>query len=572
MNIDHNDINYYRPNETSPMIVNPDKGSLKSTEAADRTNPPDLKVTGVTEAGIGQDSEFTLTERNDNAIGDRTQPAVHFHLQSVKEIAPNEVFSLTIRNIEVPGKEGEERTGKLLVQHDANEGNWVKTAAQGRVSIPLSANPESTHVAYPAESSSDYLKKLLPQKASLLKYAVRGKGGTPINAGIRNNLELLVTNPHPKKSVYVAHLALLAKVGVGQDSLCSVQAAKEVEIRLNTSTNKGFRVKNNKQVAAALMEQRKQGKTWTIIGEVSSEIGHKPPRYTKLEPGKSFTFAVPGVKVSPTSGEAPFMVLEYSSLDETKKITYTEHRQIEGKFTKMGAGFFFDYLSTDQPEIQKGNKARLVWSAENVKKYKVYSTEKEGEPEGGLDIKPGDQDKDTGQLNESTVYLLEAFSREGISFTRQTVAAVHEPSSTFRHVAVKGELNLNQTAYRNPIKITYDSNTDSWQEKEIVKPSPTSTSHEGDRFVVVGISEDKLTYTAEGKSPSFDLFLRSSSGDSPAGTLFVDPLTRNTVGLRLPPETTLIAKANVTTNKSIKVTLIAITTDPRTLPPFPYRK
>ncbi|MFE0062922.1 hypothetical protein [Streptomyces sp. NPDC059003] len=559
MNIDHNDVNFYRPNEASPMIVNPDGDSLKKTDAEDRTKPP---LRWDVEAGVGHDTTFSQSQlHNDNRIGDRTQSAVHFHLQSDRDIEPGEVLSLTISNIHVYGKKGEERTGKLLVQHDANDQDWPQTAAQGRVAVPLSADPEKSRVEYPANSGASMLKPL-PQ-ASLLTYAIKGQDGKPINAGVKNNLEFVATNPPDRNTAYVAYLALLAKVGDGQESIC-----REKDLNgIKQFPDKGnrFRKGNKAQIKEAEKKEREKG--WRLIAQFESYVKGKVHPYAELKPGESFSFKLNDILVSPTSGVAPLLVFEYALQDSKKKIDYKESpgRNDAGRFTKMGAGFFFDYLSTDQPEVEKGNRARLIWSAENVKKYVVHAEEE-------LHIEAGEHAKDTKALTEATAYLLEAFSQEDLSFTRQTVAAIHDPTSTFCNVTVEQSLDLNHTAYSKPITIVYTSNEQG--DKEILGRAPTG-SHEGDRFVVVGISKVN-EYTPEaGKKPGLGLFVVSPGGGStPAGTLYADPQAHSPVGLRLPAEATLSAKPNkdVGQKHTLAVEISAIATTPRILPPPPPKK
>ncbi|MCX4678565.1 hypothetical protein OG413_25205 [Streptomyces sp. NBC_01433] len=552
MNIDHNDVNYYRPNELSPILVNPDGDTPKKTEAEDRTIPP-LKWS--VEAGVGHDTTFSKSALcNDNKIGDRNQPAVYVHLQSDTELEPGEVLSLTISGLHVHGKKREERTGRLLVQHDANDQDWPQTAAQGRVALPLSADPEKTRVEYPVNSGADMLKPL-PQ-TSLLTYSLKGEGGKPITAGVKNNLEFVATNPEPPggKSAWVAYLAVLAKAGDGQESICrekDLNAIKPVPA-------KGFRTNTKAEVERAAKSEREKG--WRLVAQFESYIRSRVYPYAELKPGESLSFKLKDVMVSPTSGEAPLLVFEYALRDGRTKVNYkgSPSRNEAGRFTKLGAGFFFDYLSTDQPEIEKGHRGRLIWSAENVKKYVVHAEET-------LTIEPGEHAKDTKELSEATAYLLEAFSQEDLSFTRQTVAAVHDPSSTFHNVTVKQDLGLHQTAYTKPVTIVYTSNDKG--DATVLKPAPVD-GHEGDRFVVVGIGNVKLYTPETGRNPGLDLFLLPG-GTTSVGTLYADPRAQRAVGLRVPATTTLVARPNkdVGQKSTLEVEIVAAVTTPRILPP-----
>ncbi|MEW2581215.1 hypothetical protein [Streptomyces syringium] len=560
MPVDHNDVNFYRPNEASPIIVNPDGDTPKSTEAEDRTKPTSL--TWSVEAGVGRDTTFSQSRlQNDNKIGDRNQPAVYFHLQSDRALEPGEVVSLAVNNIEVYGTEGEERMGKLLVQHDANDQDWPQTAAQGRIGLPLSANPEKSVVEYPTNSGADLFKPM--QQTSLLTYSITGESGKPITAGVENNLEFVATNPEPDKgkSVWVAFLALLAKADGGQESLCLEKDLKAITAVPPTApAAKKFRTRSKKEVDE---EARKQA-GWQLIAGFESYVNEKVTPYVQLKPGESVSFKLKNVVVSPTSGVAPFLVIEYAVSEATGTIDYKKSPRLNssGRFTKMGASFFFDYLSTDQPEIPHGSRARLVWSAENVKKYGVYAKEQ-------LNIEPGEHAKDTRELTEATPYLLEAFSQEDLSFTRQTVAAIHNPSSTFHNVTVKDNLDLNHTGYTKADKISYSSNQPG--DKKLLEPAPVN-SHEGDRFAVVGISGVKNYTPAQNQKPGLDLLLeRPGRQPDRVGTLYVDPKERRAVGIRIPAKSTLIARPNsdVGQTTTLEVDISFIITAPRALPPLP---
>ncbi|MEU7688788.1 hypothetical protein, partial [Streptomyces spectabilis] len=367
--------------------------------------------------------------------------------------------------------------------------------------------------------------KELP-RASLLTYSLRGENGKPINAGEKNNLEFVATNPEPVngKDAWVSYLALMVKVGDGQDSLCLEKDLKSIKPSFpSVPPAKKFRSGSKKEV----IEQAKKQTGWELIAQFESYAYEKVFPYVLVKGGESISFKIPGVMVSPTSGEAPFLVLEYALDVDKKTISYTGSPSLNGtgRFTKMGAGFFFDYLSTDQPEIEKGSAARLVWSAENVKRYVVHAKEQ-------LDIAPDAKAKDTGALTEATAYLVEAFSKENLSYTQQTVAAIHNPSSTFHDVTVKQSLDLSHTAYTKAEKISYSSNVAG--DKEIVAPAPVS-GHEGDCFAVVGISSVDHYTPAQNKKPGLNLFLvRPGRSDVQVGTLWVDPKQRCAVGLRVP--------------------------------------
>ncbi|MEU2433927.1 hypothetical protein ABZ611_31315 [Streptomyces sp. NPDC007861] len=595
-NITNNDVNWFRPDEASPLIVNPDADAsgkdTKAPNATDRKIPQGLNATF--KPGIGYSTKLTCKVRNDNQMGDRNQPTVYFHLASEKDIAPGEVLVLRVKGLKAYGKRdsaiqaaglstqgGVERTATLLVQHDAGTDEdttiqgttWEETAGQGRVDIPMAKDPDNTYVEYPprSESFTPSLYENPNTDTSALTYTIQGASGRAITAGVKQDLEFVVKNPSSKKSS-LALIGLFAKVTstehpAGEDSLCRSLDLAQISLAPPKEDvySTHFEATTEQPEDLDPLSEGLQSQGWTFVAAFKSLDDHDGPVFSDIESGDSLSFDLDGVAVSETSGTAIFKVLEFT-FSEVEDELVLANREADGIFTKMGGGFFFDYLSTDQPEIPLNEKGKLVWSADNVKEYRIISPA----DESSKDIGPAFHSMDTENLGKATGYLLQATSREGIPYSQQVVVAVHRPSEKFRDVTVENTFNLNKTGYTTVTPVSFDSNHP--QALDLLKPEPKN-GYEGDRYAVVGISKFDQYTPENGVDARFELYLASADNGSkePAGTVHVTPGHCVPIGLRVPPGRSLTAEFKVTgaMTRTLKATITTMVTQPRILPTPP---
>ncbi|MGW1077539.1 hypothetical protein [Streptomyces sp. NPDC002537] len=600
------DINYYQPNEADPVIVNPDYGtSAEGPEKIyNRTIP--ASVTAEIEPGIGYVADLKVVTHNDYRMGMYTQPALYFHLESAEKLEPNETVAVRIKGLHVSGKAGDpDRTAKLLIQHDVGNDQkddsgqadidvsdgmpWNKTVGQGRPDITLSATPTKTYILYP-EPSTQFSPPLYEatEAKPLLTYTIQAQKEKIIIPGKKQNLQFVVHNPEPSggKGVKVAALGLYVKAtddglagsvpqnsgegrpvqwAPGQEALC--KKSDLTRIGLASTHQTGFKCSNTESTTAQYLSQDpKEREGLSFLGLFQATTKHGTHTYEVLKPGESFSFDLNGVIVSDTSGEGILKVVELTWPENETKVTRNLAR---GIFTKFGGGFFFDYFtylgSEKYSEIAKNTATRLVWSAENVKQYKMFADEKK-DPKPKTDTpNPKDQYWETSNLQDSTGYYLQATSKEDLVHARQVVVPVRNPTSTFHNVTVNAALDLDSTTYKalTEKRFTSNDNVKSWT---VAEPEKID-NHEGDRYVVFGIS--KFDGTDPEANARFVLHLEKKNSDKKeVGRVFADPGRTSPVGVRVPAEATLsVSFEHDKLSRTVDVTIGTLIASPRILPP-----
>ncbi|MFJ7209926.1 hypothetical protein ACIQWR_41235 [Streptomyces sp. NPDC098789] len=549
------DINIYHPNEAAPFIVNPDESKkLNNDDEKDdknRTKDGQLKAWGEPGRLCG-DEGVNITTLNGRAFGDNSQPAVYIRIQTDYEVEPGEHVMVYVSELKMIGKpddvkDGKTRLASLLIQHDCEE-HKRPYGGQGRITLPLSASAPESIVHYPAGSDK---AGPLP-KASPLQYFVRGKGGVPIKAGEIQDLEVVVHNP-TKSTVQYGGIDVWAKLGSGEHCLCTPEDRKKIDI--STGVDGFVKAARSKNVDP----QNTVAKDWVLIASFDAKDANKrvKPVFREIKSGGEAHIILKNVKVSQTAGTAELHITDWIWPGKRPPV------QQFGKaaMVKMGGEFFFDYFSTDQPMIKSGQDGRLIWSAQNVKNFVLYDGKNMAQP---ID-NPATRAQDVKEIKETTGYVLEAYTADGLCYAQQAVLEVKDESVTLNRVTVKHPVDLNTPAYENrpPRKLNHNNFK---SEEDLVL-----AVDKGDRYVMVAIEPNTKSLSASTSGAGIIVKV----GGNPVGTLHLSPAAENVpLGFRLPvgKKTTIEPDSGwKEATESLESTLNLMVTVPR-IPPNPPRE
>ncbi|WP_367141096.1 MULTISPECIES: hypothetical protein [Streptomyces] len=524
--------------EKYPMILNPDPW-LGRKDTGPRRTPSDMKVSPSPQKFSKTQFEEAKLANSYSTIT-KAHPTINFRIASKGMVKNRETVTIIVEGIHVDS--GAESDGIILVEHDVAAQEKSPDPA-GILRIPITKSEDAAVSVY--EDKPDQMNQ-----PPLLAFTLQGRDNGPVNAGTNTDLDLIVTNPSSTAKVYIYRIAAAIPIGDSDHDIVTPGSEKAIK----PVTAKNFHT-DTADADDLLPETGAYALFAFNVDDRFSTDGYE------LAASGQLTFRLEKIQLTRTPGKATAAVTELTS---TNKQYASEYRKSQLSLTKMHAGFFFDYFATDTPAVMSGERARLLWAAENVDHYKLYCDDKElSDPE------TQSQHMDTSRLTQTSGYILEAFSDEKLSHAQQAIATVTNPSVTLNNVTVKNNLNLSSPAYTHSTT-SYAQNTDQGKEKKIIEAA------NGDRYVIIGLSEPDNQYKEKYKpsdQPPPGLIVTTSKGPAPKpDTLSMGP-DYQPIALLLPAGASLSVTPNHSWKQwqesTLKAALAYAVSDPRVLPREP---